>query len=148
MGAVVAVGVAAQVHAAHPRGDAPVVEADPQVVLHLHGALQAFHTAHEVCVVVTGRQEVRDEHPARGGPPLGLQDERLRDVPAGDHLPIHRTELPAPVVLVPQQRAEHSGRVEAREAQPVDAALPRDQGAGVQIGQQGVVLQGGAHGGH
>ena len=53
-------------------------------------------------------------------------------------------EGPEPEVarLTVEQGAEHAGRVEAREAQPVDRAVGRDQGAGVAVGQERVVGDG------
>ena len=140
------VGGVVQVHPAHPRGDSAVVEADPQVVFHLHRALEALHAPHQIRVVVTGRQEIGDEHPPRGGLPFRLQNERVRDVTAGDHLPVHGAQSPASVLLVPQDRAEHGRGVEAREAQPVDAPVPGHQRPRVQVREQCVVLQRGTHG--
>ena len=41
--------------------------------------------------------------------------------------------------LAVEQRAEHARRVEARDAQPVDDAVGRDQRAGVAVGEERVV---------
>ena len=53
-------------------------------------------------------------------------------------------EGPEPEVarLAVEQGAEHAGRVEAGEAQPVDRPVGRDQGAGVAVGQERVVGDG------
>src|SRR4029078_9545944 len=42
-----------------------------------------------------------------------------------------------------QQRGEHGRRVEPRQAQPVDVAAGGDQGGGVQVADDAVVLDGG-----
>lgn len=122
-------------HATDPRGDPAVIEADAQIVLHLDRAFKAFHATHQVRVGVTGRQEVRDPNSTGGGAPFGFQDKSLGDVPARDHLAVHRGELPATVVFIAQDRAEHRGGIEARETQPVHAAVSGHQRSGVEIGQ-------------
>ena len=51
-----------------------------------------------------------------------------------------RRDLPEAVVLVAEQLGEARRRVEVRQAQPVDRAVHPDQGGGVQVADDGVVL--------
>src|SRR6478735_12498623 len=53
---------------------------------------------------------------------------------------------PAAMALDSKQGTEQRRRVEPREAEPVNAPVPRDQGPGLEIRKQSVVLNGGSHG--
>ena len=149
-----------------PFGRRPaVVERRLAHEIDLDGALQAADRAHqEVIGVVVGgrpgvrrdlvlglpwthRQRVADQDPARRRLPR-----RREDVRAGLVDPRGRVvdpEGPEPEVarLTVEQGAEHAGRVEAGDAQPVDRAVGRDQGAGVAVGQERVVGDGRERGG-
>ena len=75
------------------------------------------------------------------GVKVELVHERVLSVPALDPLDLAaRREQPAAVLLVPEQRGEAGARVEAREAEPVDRAVPPDERRGLQVADQAVVL--------
>src|SRR5690606_12581451 len=63
----------------------------------------------------------------------------------GGSIRLQRPQFPAAVILVAEQRGERAGRVQSRQAQPVDAALPRDQSRGAAVAEQGVVLDAQSH---
>ena len=44
------------------------------------------------------------------------------------------------MILGPQERTEGRGGIEARKAQPVDAAVVADEGAGVAVADERIVL--------
>ena len=125
--------------------------------LDLDGSFQAADGAHQHVVgVVVGRrpgvrgdrvlplprahrQRVPDQDPAGRRLPRGGDDVRAGLVrPRGR---MAHPERPEPEVagLPVEQRAEHAGRVEARDAQPADPPVRRDQRAGVAVGQERVV---------
>ena len=67
--------------------------------------------------------------------------ERVLAVTALDRLDLAvRREQPAAVLIVAEQRGEAGARVEAREAEPVDRAVPPDERRGLQVADQAVVL--------
>ena len=125
--------------------------------LDLDGSFQAADGAHQhvVGVVVGRRPGVRGDRvlplPRAHGQRVPDQDPAGRRLPRGGHdvraglvRPRGRMahpERPEPEVagLPVEQRAEHAGRVEARDAQPADPPVRRDQRAGVAVGQERVV---------
>jgi hypothetical protein len=117
-------GHAAVVGAPHPRHRTAEVEAQDELHPHGDAALQAAHDAHDVGRLVADRHRVDDLQHAAVGVEVGLEHERslavaplgLADVSGG-------REQPAPVRLVAEQRGEAGGRVEARQAEPVDRAV-------------------------
>ena len=121
-------------------------------------AVDAAHRAHEDVVgVVVGRraavraravglvvprpdeQRVADDDPAALGAPARLEDHRARQVAtAGRHLDAGRAE-PEPAGVAVEQRAEDARGVHARKAEPLDAAVGRDQRRGLAVRQEPVV---------
>src|SRR5580698_4627749 len=59
--------------------------------------------------------------------------------------PSRRGDLPVTVVLGAEQTGEARGRVEVRQAQPVDGAVDAHQGSRVEISDDGVILDALAH---
>ena len=84
-------------------------------------------------------QRVAHEHPAGRRLPRRQQHVRPRLVDArGGHVDPERPEAERARLAV-EQRAEHARRVEARDAQPVDRPVGRDQRARVAVRQERVV---------
>ena len=136
---------------------AAVVEARLADQLDLDAAVEAQDRPHQHVVgVVVGRrpgvrsdlvlviprahrQRVANHDPAGrrlpgGGDDVGpgLVDARRWEVDA-------ERSQPERAGLAIEQHAEHAGRVEARQAEPVDRAVGRDESAGVAVGEEGVV---------
>ena len=109
--------------------------------------LMPAHPAHEVGPPVAVRHQVDDlDHAGLGLPP---GDEHERVVLVGARRAAGRAdrgEPPVPVVVVAEQCAERRRRVEARQAEPVDAAVGADERAGVAVADEGVVLDRQGHG--
>ena len=139
------------------RRNAPVVEDRFARQLDLDLTLQAHRDAHQqVLGVLVGRrprvrrhqilaaaradrQCVAHDHPACRGRPGRQQRVRTRLVEARRrHVDPERPEAKRARLAV-EQRAEHAGRVEARNAEPVDRAVGRDQRAGVAVREERVV---------
>jgi len=97
------------VHATEPRRGSGVVEAHPQVVLYAYRAVDALHASDQVCPMVAGRQEVDDAGRASGGPPGGLQNERLREVAALHDPAVDDGQLPPAVVGATEKSGEQGG---------------------------------------
>ncbi len=134
-------------------------EVGPQVEGHLHRHLPRLAGGDPQELVLRLEQPglvrlVQHRH-AVGHPEhaaVGAVD-RLEDVRAGEVAPGRagrsgRREPPAPGLRV-EQAAEHRRAVEARPAEPVHHARPRDQRRGAAVADEGVVLdgRGGAHSG-
>jgi hypothetical protein len=138
------------------RRDASVVEHGRARQLQLDLAVEAQCGAHEqVLGVFVGRrarvrrdailaasraedQRVADDRPAARRLPRRQQDVRARLVdPRRGDVDAERPEAEVAGLTV-EQRAEHARRVEARHAQPVDAAVGRDERAGVAVGEEAV----------
>ncbi len=136
---------------------AAVVEDRLADELDLDAALEALDRAHEhvVGVVVGRRARVRrDRVLVVAGPD---RQRVAHDDPAGRRLPGRLEHVRARLVgargrvvdperpeaegagLAVEQAAEHARRVEARDAEPVDRAVGRDQRARVAVGQERVV---------
>ncbi len=140
------------------RALAPVVERGLARQPDLHLAVDAAdHAQQDMVGVVVGRraavragavvlvvpradeQHVAHDDPAPARAPARLQHHRARQVaPAGRHLDARRGEPEVAGVAV-QQRAEHAGRVHARQAEPLDAAVGRDERGGLAVGEEAVV---------
>ena len=78
--------------------------------------------------------ELRLEH--QGVPPVVAVGGQARSL-GGDP--------PRPVVLVTQELGKARTGIESRQAEPVDRSVPSDQGDGVQIADDSVVLDGKRH---
>ena len=92
------------------------------------------------CVLFRGMQSVTPRD-AVGGLEVGLEHQRMRPVPprGADHL-AGRGDPPGAVVLGPEQRREARGRVEPRQAEPVDRSVLADQRRGAQVADDAVIL--------
>ena len=137
--------------------DAAVVEDGLAHELDLDVAVDAAHRADEqVLGVVVGRrpgvrrdgvlgaarahgQRVAHDDPAARGVPRRLEDVGARLVaPAGRDVDPERGEAEVARLAV-EQRPEHARRVEARDAEPADAAVGRDERAGVAVREERVL---------
>jgi hypothetical protein len=98
------------------------------------------HRPAEVVLAVAGRerQRVEQAHPAAIGREGRLGDERPGHVAPADRRRLGRPDRPVPGVG-PEEPREHRGAVEARQAQPVDRAVARDERRPVAVGEQRVV---------
>ena len=131
--------------------DAPVVEDGLTDQLDLDVAVDAAHRAHEqvLGVLVGGRSRVRrdrvlgaarshrervaDDHPAARGVPGRLEHVGPGLVaPAGGDVHAERRDAEVAGLAI-EQRAEHARGVEARDAQPPDPSVGRDQRTGVAV---------------
>ena len=126
---------------AHPGDDAAVVEAEDELHPHRHAPLEPLDDPDDVGSVAAWGHEVDDANAAVLGVEVELVHERVLSVAALDALDLAvGREQPAAVALVPEQRGEAGARVEAREAEPVDRAVPPDECRGLQVADQAVVL--------
>ena len=124
----------------NPRDGGAVVEADGDLFAEADDAADAAHPAHQVRPLVAERHEI-----AHFGLALGRLPQRVEDEGAGqiaprdiDHLAL-RCQGPVPGVSAVEERREECGGVEARQAQPVDAAPAGDQRGGVEVADDRVV---------
>ncbi len=143
-------GVESVVAPPHPRHALAVVKAQDQLHVHLHMAGLAAHDAHDIhpLVVVAERHEVLHQHRSRAGFETGFQHCGVGHVAArrGADLAVRRNE-PASMALVAQQRGKARGRIEVRQAQPVDRTVPRDQRRGQHVADEAVILERFGHAG-
>lgn len=129
------------VGAAHPGHHPAVVEAQSQHGAHLDAPADALDDPYDVGGGVALGHEVEDADRAGAGLPDGLQDERIVEVGAARTVPgARRGDPPVAVVVVAEQRRETGRRVETGQAEPVDGTVPADQGGGLEVADEGVVL--------
>ena len=142
-----------------PRAEvAPVVEARLAVERQLHLAVHAAdHAQEDVGRVVVGRRaalrlrplglvpprtddhDVAHDDPAVRRSPARLEDHRPGEVAARRrHLDVGRAEAKAARVAV-EDGAEDAGRVDPRQAQPLDVSARRDECGRLAIGEEGVL---------
>ncbi|MCY1520353.1 hypothetical protein D9M68_551280 [compost metagenome] len=141
-------GAQAVVAPPHPGHRLAVVEAQHQLHVHLHVPGFAAHDAHHVraFVVVAERHEVEQRGRARGGLVARFQHGGIGHVaPRNARGLAVRGDAPASMALVAEQRREAGGRIEVRQAEPIDRAVPRDQRGGEHIPDESVVFQGFGH---
>jgi hypothetical protein len=111
-----------------PRDDRPVLEAHDELHPHRNPPGEALDEADHVRMLLPRRHAVDDPNRPVLGLEIGLEHERSRTVAARDSPnPAGRSEEPAPVALVPEQRREARTRVEAREAKPIDGTVASDE---------------------
>src|SRR5262249_51225231 len=78
----------------------------------------------------------------------GLEDERPRSVAAPHALDrAFGREEEAAILRGAEEVREEGARVEARHAEPVDRAVPANEGRGLAVANQGIVFNAGGHGG-
>ncbi len=131
----------ALVSPAHPGDDRAIVEPDAQTHLHRDSPLDALDDAHDVRRLPARRHEIDQAHDAFVAGELRLEDERVAAVSPPRRGDVRRgPERPSAVLLVAEERGEARARVEARKAEPVDAAMTRDERSGLQVADEAVVL--------
>ena len=129
------------VDAPHPGHDRAVVEPDHELGAHRHLAVEPLDDADDVGRLAARRHEVDRPHRARVRLEDRLEDQRVVAVAArraADLVP--GREQPAAVIGRAEQRREARARVEAREAAPVDRPVAADERGGLQVADEGVVL--------
>ena len=126
---------------AHPGDDRAVVEADRELHPHLHASTNAFHDPNEVGSRLSRGHEVDDSYEAGVRLEIALEDEGVAAVSAAGRAEVALgLDRPVPVFALPEQRSEDRARVEARHAQPVDAAAAAHERCRLEISDQTVVL--------
>ena len=133
----------------HPRDDRAVVEPDAQTHPHRDGPLDALDDAHDIRRLPTRRHEVDQADQAVLAHEFCLEDERVVSVsaPGGSDL-ARGHERPPAVLLAPEKRGEAGARVEAWEAEPVDAAVSRHERRRLQVADEAVILDPCGHDAH
>jgi hypothetical protein len=131
----------------HPRARLAVAEAHDPLVDHPDRALETLDAAQHVGAAVGYRHEVGHAHGAGGRAVHGLEHERPVDVaPRRDGVVVRRPEQPAAVLRGAEQGREARGRVETRQAQPVDGPPPAHERGRAQVAQHGILLDRRGHG--
>jgi hypothetical protein len=133
-------------HVVDPRHAGPVVEAQNQFHAQADPSpITADHTD-DVGIAPPGRHEVDHGDRATGGLETGFQDERVGAVAADrPHVVVNRRNQPAPVLRSAEERGEAGAGIEPRPAQPIDRPMPRHQGRGFAVADEGVVFERRAH---
>ena len=132
--------LAVDLAAPHPGRDGAVVHPDHPLVPEPHRAADARQPAYDVGPVVAGRHHVEQGDRAGVRGEGGLEGGGVSDVLSRHLVAGRRLELPVPVVVVAEQAREAGGRVEPRQAEPVDRAVLADQRGGVPVADEGIVL--------
>ncbi len=144
-------GDRAVVDLVHPRGHPAVAETHPQLRAHRHPAADALHDADELRGAVTRGHEIGHPYGAARGVPLRLQDEGVAAIPPpvgpGRFCSFRSRGAQAPeaVLLGAQQARENGVGIEAGKAQPVRCAVPADQGGGLHVSDECVILDAPGH---
>ena len=127
----------------HPRHHAAVAEAHDQLGAHPHLAAHALDDADQIDMlgIVAARHEVDHERLAFVGLEAGLEDRRAGAVaaPGPPDLALRRDQ-PAAVLGRTQQGCKAGIRIEARQAKPVDRAVPPDQRPGHHVADEAIAL--------
>src|SRR5512138_3489441 len=123
-----------------PRDRAAVVEAQDELHFHGDAPAPADDRAHEVRLRAANRHEIDQRDRARIGFPFGLEDERIGTVTPLRLDSLRRGELPPAVLGRAEERGEARGRVETRQAQPVDRAVAPHQRSALAVADQRIVL--------
>jgi hypothetical protein len=108
---------------------------------HRHAPPHALDDPNQIGLALPGRHAVHDAHDAVVGLELDLEHERLAAIAAAcGPYAAFRGEQPATVTLVAEQRRETGSGIEAGQAEPVDRAICADQGRGLRVADEGVIL--------
>src|SRR5215217_3934589 len=110
---------------------------------HRNATSQPLHDPHHARrPLSSARHEINQPDRALGGFEVGLKHQRSGPgAPrVGPNLTGRRDE-PAPVPIIPEQRREARGGIEAGEAEPVDRAVSPYKSGGLQIADQAIVLK-------
>ncbi len=135
----------------HPRHDPPVREAHAQGRAHLDAAAEPLHDAHQLRGAVARGHEIGHADGTARRLPLRLQDQGVSAIAApygGGGLllvGVGGAQSPEAVLLGAEQSGEDRRGVEAGQAQPVDCAVPADQGGGLHVSDECVVLDAPGH---
>src|SRR5215211_6460544 len=113
--------------------------ADQHVIGVVVGRRAGVRRDHVVTLTWTHRQRVPHQDPTGRGLPRRGQDIRAGLVNPGGRMVDPERSKPEVAGLTVQQAAEHTGRVEPRNAQPADRPIGRDQGARVAVGQKRII---------
>ncbi len=137
----------AAVCAAHPGHDPPVVEAQPQLHAHRDGAVEALDDAYDVGRPVRRRHEVDDADRPVGGLDSRSRGRASRRGSGGGRACTDPSGAirQRPLSSLAEEGGEAGGRVEARQAQPVDGSVAADERGGVQVSHERVILDPGRH---
>ena len=134
-------GVDLAARAPDPRHFPAVVEPRPQHRPHRHLAVQAHRDPDHVRRARPGRHEVDDPHRALRADPVRLEHQGAPGVPApGAPAARRRGQRPPSRRIAAEERGERGGRVEPRQAQPVNRPGGAHQRGRVQVAEQGVIL--------
>jgi hypothetical protein len=124
-----------------PRCDRAVFVAHDQLHLHFDGATSALDNAVDHGVTVVRRHEVGHRHRARRRLEDRHENQGVRFVMAGDlgHFAL-RSDQPASIARVAEQRREGGTGVDSGCAPPVDGPGEVDEGDRFRVPDDGVVL--------
>ena len=127
--------------ARHPRHRRAIVEAQHEFAAHGELPAPPGHDAHEMVRPLPHRHEVDQRGRAIRGFEIGLQDERIVAVAAGDaRIWIGGSDPPAAVLRRAEQGCETGRRVETGPAQPVNGAVAANQSRRLAIANDGIVF--------
>jgi hypothetical protein len=132
---------------AHPRRGRPVAEARDEHHVDRHFALDALDDTHDV-MRCRGRDGHKVDQPndAAVARELGLENQRVGAIAPGRGANLlARMNHPRPVRVSTQKRRETGVGIEARQAEPIDGAVARNQGCALRVPEQRVVLEMGRH---
>ena len=124
-----------------PRSGDAVVEAHHQLGVHGDLAAATDDQANQIRTPPFQRHKIDERHRPVLGLVLGFQNQRpVAVTPLDTGARIVRRDQPATVLWSPQQGGEYGPGVEPRPAEPIDGASSRNQGRGVAVSDQRVVL--------
>ena len=128
----------------YPGNHAPVAEAQDELHPHRHVSAFAPHDAHEGRGAIARAHEIHDDHGASGGLVACLEYRCSGPVGSADGAcGPSWAQHPSTVFRPAEQRRKARIRVEARQAEPVDRPIPRDEGSAMAVADEGVVLKSG-----
>src|SRR5581483_8206444 len=131
--------------AANPRDDRAVVEADDELRPHPDATAHSLDDPHDVGSLAARRHEVEHARDALFRLPRGLEDEGVVQIAARRRTAGFGSDEPAAVLLRAEERCEARTGVEPRKAEPVDGPAAFDERRGLQVADQGVVLDASGH---
>ena len=127
----------------HFRRRAGVVQARLKLQLHLHGAALAAHYPHHFMVAVGDlfryRHEIGKADRAADGLEVGCQDVALRQVSVAVVEVASRPYAEVAAVGIANKGGENAGRIESREAKPINGTVAADECGGVHIPDYAVI---------
>ena len=127
-----------------PRPTGSVMEPRRKFPAHRDGTREAFHRADELAhrreAPIRNRQRVDHAHRAAVGDEGRLEDIGVRQVPARAVEPDGRLQCKRSAAPGVDDRRKHAGRVEIRQAQPVDGAVARHERGRAAVTDQCVVF--------